>query len=48
MVLRTESNCVVQERFRKKKYMVGKTDKLFSMIVKFNTDTTFQDFAKNT
>ena len=31
-----------------KKYMVGKTDKLFSMIVKFNTDTTFQDFAKNT
>ena len=28
--------------------MLGRTDELFNMIVKFNTDTTFQVFPNNT
>ena len=43
----TDSSCVAQKRFRKKA-MLERPDELFNMIVKFNTDTTFQDFANNT
>ena len=47
MVLRKNNNCVLEERFPEKEKLEN-TNELLNMIVKFNTDATFQEFAKNT
>lgn len=50
MALKKDSSCVVAYSAEaiSQKAMLERTDELFNMIVKFNTDTTFQDFANNT
>ena len=47
MALKTDSSCVVLERFRKKPCWRGLMNCLTWLFMKFNTDTTFQVFPIN-